>query len=355
MTYSIFNDVDTGYTFDDFLLVPSLSEIKSRQDIDISNELVSGMKFDIPIISSNMCKITEEDMVNVMCSIGATAAFHRFMPAHDLVQNHIARVESEHDRKFGISVGVDLQYIKNVFIQKERYGELIKVQIGYVIIDVAHGHHSKVADTIKYLKDNYEFPVIAGNVATIEGTEYLVAAGADAIKIGIGPGSVCTTRVVTGFGYPQLSAISECAQIKETNDVRIIADGGIRYSSDIVKALAAGADFVMLGGLLAGSKETPGQVLSHGESSENKVKVYGGMASLDAQISCLGKGKDNIVPEGVSTIVKYKGTVIDIIQNLSGAIRHGLSYAGCKDIKELQEYATQPEAWVQATSAGQVE
>ncbi len=228
---------------------------------------------------------------------------------------------------------------------QERVSELYKAGVSVFCLDVAHGHHILVKNALKYLKNNYSgVHFMAGNVATLEGFEALANWGADSIRVGIGGGSICSTRLVSGHGIPTLQSVLDC--VKTSHDVKIIADGGIKTSGDIVKAIAAGADFVMLGSMLAGTQETPGEVLSN--TNGKKYKIYRGMASASAQKNWRGKSS---TPEGVSTTIPYKGSVDIILENIAGGIRSGLSYSGCRSIKEFQALA----GFVKQTSAGQVE
>lgn len=233
----------------------------------------------------------------------------------------------------------------------ERVDALVKVNVDVITLDTAHGHSKGVLDAVKTIKSKYpELQIIAGNVATAEATEDLIKAGADCVKVGIGPGSICTTRVVAGVGVPQLTAVMDCAEVGRKYGVPVIADGGIKYSGDIVKALAAGAEIAMMGSLLAGCDEAPGEVeIYQGRS----YKVYRGMGSL-AAMACGSKdryfqeGNKKLVPEGVEGRIAYKGYVTDTIFQLIGGIKSGMGYLGSKDIDTLYETAR----FVVQTSAG---
>lgn len=236
----------------------------------------------------------------------------------------------------------------------ERATELINSRVDAIVIDTAHGHSSRVIDAVKTLKSKFpELQLVAGNVATAEGTKQLISAGVDAVKIGIGPGSICTTRVVTGAGVPQIMAIFDAVGAARGTDVPIISDGGVKFSGDVAKAIAAGADCVMIGSLFAGTEEAPGEViLFQGRS----FKTYRGMGSIGA----MKKGSSDryaqegttieskFVPEGIEGRVAYKGTVADMVTQLVGGLRAGMGYTGCRTIKELQSDAK----FVRITSAG---
>jgi IMP dehydrogenase len=226
---------------------------------------------------------------------------------------------------------------------KRRIEALISVHVDVLVVDTAHGHSKKVIETVEFIKSNYpHVDVIAGNVATAEGARDLIKAGADAVKVGVGPGSICTTRVVAGVGVPQITAIMWAYKAAMPYEVPIIADGGIRYSGDIVKALAAGASAVMLGNLLAGTEEAPGETIYY---QGRAYKVYRGMGSLGAMTSRLSSdryGQENMekfVPEGIEGRVPYKGKLSDVIFQLVGGLRSGMGYVGAKNLKELREKA----------------
>lgn len=233
----------------------------------------------------------------------------------------------------------------------ERAGALIDAQADVLVLDSAHGHSQNIMKCLKMIKEAYpDIPVIAGNIATAEAAEDLIAAGADCLKVGIGPGSICTTRVVAGIGVPQVTAVYDVARVAEKHNIPVIADGGIKYSGDIVKALAAGANVVMLGSLLAGCEEAPGETeIFQGRS----FKVYRGMGSLGA-MACGSKdryfqeGAKKLVPEGVEGRVPFKGPVADTIFQLVGGIRSGMGYCGCVDIPTLHEKSQ----FVRITGAG---
>lgn len=233
----------------------------------------------------------------------------------------------------------------------ERAGALIDAQVDVLVLDSAHGHSQNIMKCLKMVKEAYpDIPVIAGNIATAEAAEDLIAAGADCLKVGIGPGSICTTRVVAGIGVPQVTAVYDVARVAQKHNIPVIADGGIKYSGDIVKALAAGANVVMLGSLLAGCEEAPGETeIFQGRS----FKVYRGMGSLGA-MACGSKdryfqeGAKKLVPEGVEGRVPFKGPVADTIFQLVGGIRSGMGYCGCVDIPTLHEKSQ----FVRITGAG---
>lgn len=233
----------------------------------------------------------------------------------------------------------------------ERVQALKDAQVDFVVVDTAHGHSKKVIDVVKMIRSDFpELLIVAGNVATSEGALALIEAGANCIKVGIGPGSICTTRVVAGIGVPQLTAIMSCSKVCKNHEITLIADGGIRYSGDIVKALAAGADSVMIGSIFAGTEEAPGEAILY---QGRKYKAYRGMGSESA----MRRGSADryfqsenfkFVPEGVEGMVPYKGTIKDVVHQLVGGLRAGMGYVGAKDLRELQEKAR----FVKITTAG---
>ena len=224
----------------------------------------------------------------------------------------------------------------------ERIEALIAAEVDVIVVDTAHGHSQNVIDTVKEIKSKYNIDVIAGNIATAAAAEDLIAAGANAIKVGIGPGAICTTRIISGVGVPQISAITNCAEVANKNNIPVIADGGIRHSGDITKAVAAGASSVMLGSLFAGLKESPGQLVIY---KGRQFKEYRGMGSLGAMVKGSADrygqkssaGKDKLVPEGVEGRVPYRGTLSDFVYQLVGGLRAGMGYCGARNIEELRK------------------
>ena len=321
--------------FDDVLLEPQYSEVSSRTHVDTGTKL-GHLELKIPIISANMDSIASVLMIHAIEHLGGLGIMHRYQ-AHENILNAINIFKEE-----------GLYAIPSIGTQKEDY-DLAKryfdAGADAVCVDVAHGHHKSVGQMANHCRHFVGFKtVIAGNIATLEGTRFLWENGANVVKVGVGPGKVCSTRMVTGSGVPQLSALDNAAWIKRNRqDLSVIADGGIKNSGDIVKALVF-ADAVMLGSLLAGTDETPGTVRAdtyHTESGlplSPQYKEYRGMASKDAQLEFRGKVNNN-APEGFSIRVDYKGPVKPIIEELVGGIRSGFSYSGAKNLKEFQEKA----------------
>jgi IMP dehydrogenase len=463
-----------GLTFDDVLLVPAQSDIRSRKAVSTATLLAKGVQMRIPIISANMDTVTEADMAIAMAQQGGIGFLHRFMSiqqqteaVHKVKRAESFMVETPLHINPGVSIDQARQQmaeagvgglmvvgsdgvllgivttrdvllapegkmpVSTVMTPRERMvvvhqGEkmienrqilyehrieklpiideqgrvtglitaqdIIKTQqhpdatkdhqgrlmvgvalgtrpedidraaacidagVDILLVDIAHGHSIHTMETVTLLKKRFNVPVIAGNVATPQGVRSLAEAGADAVKVGVGSGSICITRIVAGCGVPQLTAISECSEEGHKLGIPIIADGGIRTSGDVTKALAAGASTVMLGGMLAGTEESPGAPVVR---SGRKYKIVRGMASLSANAERLKLDKNElsdddwgeVVAEGVEAVVPYRGSVKDILYQLVGGLRSGMSYIGAHNIPELWEQAE----FIRITPAGKQE
>lgn len=314
-----------GLTFDDVLIIPARSDMRSRRDPSLATQLTKKVRLETPIVSSNMDTITEFDMALTMHQLGGLGILHRFISIEEQA-DQARRLKSAGLQHISASVGVGDEF-------KSRAKALIDVGVDIITIDIAHGHSVQMIETMKWLKDTYpNVEIIAGNLATPEAAAELIEAGADAIKVGIGPGSMCTTRIITGCGVPQLTAIALCSEVAKSFGVPVIADGGIRTSGDMVKAFAAGASTIMLGSMLAGTIETPGEI-------KNGKKQYRGMASRSAQDSWRGGVPTGMAPEGEATQVNVKGHVKDVIHEVSGGIRSGMTYINASTISEICDKA----------------
>ena len=322
-------------TFDDVLLIPSYNHHESRRIVEIGVTDRQGLlTLGLPVMSSNMDTITESNMANFMHSKGGIGVLHRFLSISDNIKQF-----KECQGQVFVSVGCSTAEL-------ERAEALRDAGANFFCVDVAHAHAKYVGKMLKNLRKLLGSRcIMAGNVATYAGADYLASCGADIIKAGIGGGSVCSTRIKTGFGVPMLTCIQDCAR----TDRSIVADGGIRTSGDVVKALAFGADFVMIGGMLAGTEPTPGEVITKDNGSQ--VKRYRGMASREAQEDFLGQMNEWKTAEGVSTDVPYSNQQDAIIADIVGGLRSGLTYAGADTISELQRKLN----FVQVTQAGRVE
>lgn len=323
-----------GLTFDDVLILPNRSDVRSRRDPVLKTQLTKKTALEIPLISANMDTVTEAPMAIAMAKEGGLGPIHRFMTIEDQVK-HVSEVKASGAKVVGASVGVGDD-------MRQRAEALVKAGANIIVVDIAHGHSVQMLETIKWLKDRFsDVEVIGGNVAMPEAALELAEAGADAIKVGIGPGSMCTTRVITGCGVPQLTAISMCALALEPMGVPVIGDGGLRTSGDIVKALAAGASTVMLGSMLSGCLETPGEL-------KGGKKQYRGMASKAAQVSWRGGVPTGMAAEGESRFVNVKGHVRDVVLEVTGGVRSGMSYLNANVVSEMKQNAR----FVEMTAAG---
>jgi len=322
-------------SFDDVILVPGYSDLRSRKTIDTSVEVNysnNNLKFNIPIISSPMSTVTEAHMSNAMISQGGLGIIHRYNTIE--FQTKLLGYVNHRDYR-AAAIGVTGDY-------KERLSELVKNDLSIVCIDIAHGDHIMMEEAVEFIRSEYpNLFVIAGNIATGEAYKRLSSAGAHAIRTSVGSGSICTTRIQTGHGMPTFQAKMDCQEARTEmmnneaeNTAYIIADGGIKNSGDIVKSLAAGADFVMLGSMLSGTRETPGKIITN--SDGKKVKRYNGMASKAAQKNW--KGTYNSI-EGVASYVPYKGTTSKVINEIMSNVRSGMSYSGASNLNELKDFA----------------
>ena len=327
-------------TYDDVLLVPSYNHWESRKVVDISMTDKSGkLHLELPLMTANMDSITEHAMANFISAKGGIGVIHRFMSIEDNV-----RIFKACNELAFVSIGcseLDLQ----------RTEALRDAGAVFFCLDVAHAHARYVGKTLKRIRGllGRDVCIMAGNVATYAGADYLASLSADIVKVGIGGGSVCTTRIKTGFGVPNLTAIKNCARA----DRSVVADGGIRTPGDIVKAIAFGADFVMLGSMLAGTRPTPGRVITRRDEQgrEHKVKVYRGMASSEAQDTFHGGMAEWKTAEGVSLEVPYREDEEAIVADIVGGLRSGLTYGGSATIRELQRKLD----FIRVTPAGRVE
>ena len=312
---------ETAITFDDVLLVPAYNHHESRRIVDTGMTDKSGkLKLELPVMTANMDTVTEHGMADFIGAHGGIGVLHRFCS----VEENLAMF-----RRCAYPVFVS---VGTAEAEMERVEALKDAGAVYFCVDVAHGHAKYVGKMVKRMRQILpDACIMAGNVATYAGADYLASVKADIVKVGIGPGSVCTTRIKTGFGVPQLSAIRECARA----DRSIVADGGIRSPGDIVKALAFGADFVMVGGMLAGTRPTPGEPIRDPEGIPTH-KIYRGMASKEAAEDHLGGLTGWKTSEGVSTTVPYSEDEEEIVADIVGGLRSGLTYAGANSIRELQ-------------------
>lgn len=339
--------IKEGYTFDDLLLVPAYSQVVPA-DVQLKTRLCDGILLSIPVCSAAMDTVTESKMGIALAQAGGLGFIHKNLSSElqaEMVKEVKAAavlsnsaVDVKGKLLAGAAVGVSEGTMARVQL-------LVEAGVDIITVDSAHGHSAGVIETVRKIHEKYpNLPLVGGNIVTGDAAQALIQAGASVLKVGVGPGSICTTRIVSGVGVPQLTAVSDVVQVAKRYNVGVIADGGIKFSGDIVKALAAGADAVMLGGLLAGCEETPGEII---EVYGKKVKTYVGMGSLSAMQRGSSdryfqggqKELKKLVPEGIEATVPYKGPMSDVIYQMMGGLRSGMGYCGCANIEELKEKA----------------
>ena len=318
-----------AYTFDDIQIIPAYSEVESRSQCNLTTRFTKQYKLGTPLVASPMDTVTEYNMAIAIASHGGVGIVHRFMSIEKQA-NQVRKIK-EQEKLVSAAIGATGDY-------KERAQELVNAGAIVLLIDVAHGNTKQVRDAITWCKQNLPnyVDVIAGNVATDDGAKNLAKWGADAIRVGIGNGSLCETRIRTGIGIPQVTALIESIRAVEESgiDVPIIADGGIRMTGDVAKALSLGADSVMLGSLLAGTRESPGEIHRMGIwPNEQLFKKYRGSASAEVK-QVHGLEEKNV--EGNSKLIPYKGKVERIVSDISDGVRSAMSYVDATTIEEFQ-------------------
>ena len=336
--------IKEALTFDDVLILPKYSNVLPSNTNIILN-LTKKISLKVPFFTSAMDTVTESKMAIAIAKEGGMGIIHRNLS----VKDQSKQVKKVKDKKLlvGAAIGTSKEDLN-------RAQELSSNGVDLIVIDTAHGHSEKVLKTLSKIKKIIKkIPVCVGNIATSEAAVKLYNSGADIIKVGIGPGSICTTRMVAGIGVPQISAIMEVKKALRNKNIKIISDGGIKFSGDIVKALAAGADAIMMGSIFAGTDESPGKKF---KSNGKIYKQYRGMGSIGAMYAGSAnryfqknyKDKSKFVPEGVEGRVEYKGKVSKIIYQLQGGLRSSMGYIGAKNLKEINKKAT----FVKITKAG---
>jgi IMP dehydrogenase len=338
-----FVSAEVALTFDDVLLVPAYSEVVPRE-VSLRTRVARDLWLDAPLLSAAMDTVTEHALAKALARLGGLGVIHKNLSIEQQVREVASVVADGMRCAAAVGVGAELA---------QRASALLEAGCCLLVVDTAHGHSKGVIDAVRLLRQRWPTtPLVAGNVATAEGTVALLEAGADAVKVGIGPGSICTTRVVAGVGVPQLTAVLECAAAAQRYGAPVIADGGIRASGDVVKALAAGAAAVMLGSAFAGADESPGAVFS---DERGTWKVVRGMGSLPAmrqgsadRYGQSGAPPDKLVAEGVVARVPARGPLGPIVAQLLGGCRAGLGYVGARDLTELRARAK----FVRITTAG---
>ncbi len=324
-----------GITFDDILLTPGFTDFK-RADVDLTTILSPSITLKLPIVSSPMDTVTEEPMARAIAKAGGIGIIHRNLSIHDQAQ------VVAHIKKDGLMVGAAVGAGSDF---EERVKALVGAGVTLIVVDSGHGNTKFVIDSVRFIKKNYPSMVImAGNVATFDGAARLIEAGANILRVGMGPGSICTTRIISGMGVPQITAIIEAVKAAKGKNVTIVADGGIRQIGDMAKAFGVGAHAVMLGSLLAGFDESPGSVVF---MNGKKYKHYRGMGSVAAMkkgsAERYGQSKETVekklISEGVEGLVKYRGSVDEYLDQVAGSLRSSFYYVGAKTFPEFQKKA----------------
>ncbi|MEK6897515.1 MAG: IMP dehydrogenase [Nanoarchaeota archaeon] len=314
--------IGKGHSFDDVLIVPKYNKVLSRKDVNFRTRVTKNHSIEIPILAANMDTICESEMAIALGRLGGLGVIHRFMSIEKQAEE-VKKVKKE---------GLLCAAAIGVKDFEERAEALIKSGLEILVIDIAHGHSKYAGKTLDYLKREYpDTDIMAGNIATKDAAQYFLSKGADAIKVGIGAGSLCTTRLMTGAGIPQVTAIMDAYEASQ-GKIPICADQAIRTSGDIVKALGAGANTVMCGFLLAGTDETPGQIT---EKKGHKFKLYRGSASYDVSFTNKGSKEDIISVEGTETLVPYRGPIAPIIREVLGGLASGMTYVGALTMENL--------------------
>ena len=326
-------EINKALTFDDVLLVPKYSEILPSE-VNTSINLSSNLKLKIPLISSAMDTVTGAKMAIAMAQNGGLGVIHRNLSVEKQLKQ-VELVKKKH-LKVAAAIGVGISEV-------ERAEGLLEKNIDLIVIDTAHGHTKKVKETLKKItKLRKKTSICVGNVATPEAAKFLIKNGADIIKIGIGPGSICTTRMVAGIGVPQLSAILDIKKKIKTTKISFISDGGIKFSGDLAKAFSAGADAIMIGSLFAGTDQAPGKIIKKNGKSYKKFRGMGSIGAM-SQGSADRYNQQNIskktkfVAEGVEGFIRYKGDVNKIVYQLIGGLKSSMGYLGCSNIKSLRK------------------
>ncbi|WP_373719250.1 IMP dehydrogenase [Weissella soli] len=354
-----------GLTFDDVLMVPAPSDV-TPNTVSTKTELTPTLTLNIPILSAAMDTVTESRLAIRLAQLGGLGVVHKNM----LIEQQAAEVKRVKDAPVDLGLNPNAAVDANGRLlvagavgvtndTLDRVVAMVEAGVDAIVLDSAHGHSTGVLRKVTEVREAFpELNIIAGNIATGAGAAALYDAGADVVKVGIGPGSICTTRVVAGTGVPQVTAIIEAATTAAQYGKTIVADGGIKWSGDIVKAIAAGGNAVMLGSMLAGTDETPGEVLEDSTTGK-KFKAYRGMGSIaamengskDRYFQGEVKEVNKMVPEGIEARTEYKGTLADVVFQLIGGLRSGMGYTGSASIKDLVEKGQ----FIQITNAGLIE
>ena len=329
-----------GLTFDDVLLIPARSDVLPSQ-VSTRARLTKDITLEIPILAAAMDTVTESRMAIALGRLGGLGVIHRNLT----IAEQVREVKLAKDAGVLVAAAVGVSGDAD-----ERTAALVGAGADVIVVDVAHGHSAGVIRMVEKVKARHRVQVIAGNVVTAEGTEELIAAGADSVKVGVGPGAICTTRVVAGAGMPQITAVFDCAEVADRHGIPVCADGGIQHSGDIAKAIGAGASTVMLGGILAGVDEAPGELIETNEGRFKSFRGMGSLAAMRARAAGAAPSRDRygqqdvgefskLVPEGIEGRVPVQGALVPLVHQLVGGLRAGMGYAGAGTIDDLRANA----------------
>ncbi|MBR3068423.1 MAG: IMP dehydrogenase [Lachnospiraceae bacterium] len=333
-----------GLSFDDVLLIPRHSDVLPNQ-VSLKAHLACDLYLNIPVVAAGMDTVTETEMAVALARLGGIGFIHKSMPIEDQAAMVKKVKEAGADGAENAALDANGRLLAAAAVGAtadviDRVSALVEAGVDIITVDTAHGNSANVIRTVEKVKKTFgSLPVVAGNIATGDAVGLLAGAGADCVKVGMGPGSICTTRIVSGMGMPQISAIMQCSEEADKYGITLIGDGGIKYSGDITKAIAAGAQTVMLGSLLAGCTESPSELVEL--PGGKKVKMYRGMGSTSAMQRSGGdryfqSGTRKFVPEGIEGYVNYAGDLADVIYQLMGGLRSGMGYCGAPDIETLR-------------------
>jgi len=331
--------IGKGYSFDDILIVPKYNKVSSRKDVNFKTRVTKNYSIDIPIIAANMDTVCESQMAITLGRLGGLGVIHRFLT----IEEQVSEIKLVKDNNLLAAAAIGVKDYE------DRIKALVEAGVNILVLDVAHGHAKRTDTVLDFVKTNYpKIDIMVGNIATKDAAEHFINKGADGLKVGIGPGSMCITRIMAGAGVPQITAIMDAYEASQGR-VPICADGGIKHPGDLTKAIGAGADTIMSGSLFAGTLETPGNII---EVDGKKFKEYRGMASYAATIKKMaldGQKVDEVVHvEGEMTLMPYTGEVEIVVKKLLGGLASGMTYVGAQNIEALKGKAD----FIEITAAG---
>jgi len=331
--------IGKGYSFDDILIVPKYNKVSSRKDVNFKTRVTKNYSIDIPIIAANMDTVCESQMAITLGRLGGLGVIHRFLT----IEEQASEIKLVKDNNLLAAAAIGVKDYE------DRIKALVEAGVNILVLDVAHGHAKRTDTVLDFVKTNYpKIDIMVGNIATKDAAEHFINKGADGLKVGIGPGSMCITRIMAGAGVPQITAIMDAYEASQGR-VPICADGGIKHPGDLTKAIGAGADTIMSGSLFAGTLETPGNII---EVDGKKFKEYRGMASYAATIKKMaldGQKVDEVVHvEGEMTLMPYTGEVEIVVKKLLGGLASGMTYVGAQNIEALKGKAD----FIEITAAG---